>query len=189
MTDTLKKNKMVFICFGIIMGVFLLNSWIIFYFLLCIASILLYSHILKDDRDKRLIIKFLLVALISRLIVVAVLQVIVTSSGNGIDIFGDGRAYATKGRIIAEMITGEVPILKKPALTDYQTTVWAYILGVLYRVFGYQPIIGKTINALLGALSGLNFYLITSFLINKEFERKTKIIALTIFLFFPSLFL
>ena len=189
MTYTIKKNNFVLIGIGIIMGILLFNSWMIFYFLLCIASILLYYYFLKEDQDRELVIKFLFVALISRLIVGVILHAIVSVYGNGIDIFGDGMAYVFKGRMISNIISGEISVLRNPALTDYQTTIWAYILGVLFRIFGFQPIIGKMINMLLGALSGINFYFITSYLINKELERKTKIIALTIFLFFPSLFL
>ena len=212
MPGTYFKNKLFLNVFGIAIGAFLFSMWLQFFFLLCLV-IIIYNNSFVLHEDKSLITKIFLIGLISRLIVGSILHVVAVLYGNGIDIFGDGMAYALNGRWISGIIDGSavnLPILYdsppiwevvkgtprelwgglKPCFIDYQITLWAYILGILYHAFGFQPLIGIMLNCLLGALLPINLYFITSRLTNlKEINYYLKVAALTIFSFFPSLFL
>lgn len=204
--------KLLLLIIGLFIGIFLLSPWIIFYFSLCLATFLIYHKLIKEKGDRQLLIKFFLINLFSRLLIGGIAHAGAVLYGNGIDIFGDGMAYAINGRWISGIIDGsirEMAILYnsppnwefikdiprpqekwgeiKPNLADYQVTVWAYILGILYYIFGFKPVIGIMVNILSGTLLSINLYLITNRLIKLDY--KMKITAMIFFPFFPSLFL
>lgn len=188
--------------------------WLAFYFLLCMIIMIFFSKMIKSEEERKILMIFFLIGLIARLCIGGALHIMAVLYGNGIDISGDGHAYAVNGRWISGIIDGSIrkmPILynsmpaweeisgiltpqgtwgvRLPSLQEYQTNLWAYLLGMFYYVFGFFPIIGIMINMLLGALLPINLYFITKRFLDKEIAYRIKITILTFFTFFPSLFL
>lgn len=170
-----------------------MNHWITFYVISCVGILLYYNKKLENVDERKFILIFVCIGLISRLSCGIILHYFVINYRNSYDIFGDGAAYVRNAKIISEIFNNigstNFADLKFPGLTDYQTTLWAYLLGVTYTLLGYNSFAGIMINSLLGVLTAINLYFLLIFLTNNKITVNLKKISLLLFLFFPSLFL
>lgn len=70
-------------------------------------------------------------------------------------------------------------------MNSYEVGFFAYLIAVVYSIFGYCPLLLNFINCVFGVLIGYLAYLIAL----ETFDKKTAYVTLVITLFFPTLFI
>jgi len=208
----LANNKLALLAFLFFFIASIINTWLSIYIFVCAFVIIVLQRSKEEPAEKKLLIRFFLFGLFLRLLIGGVAHLIAVKYGNGLDIFGDGMAFAINGRWISAILSGvanKIPIIYDtapdweismgilhgswgqiwPHLHYYQVTLWGYILGFLYRLFGFRPFIGISINILLGTLLSLNLYFITRYFLKDKLSKRMKITSLLLFNLFPTIFL
>lgn len=188
---------------GIAAGTWLFFSpGTLFVVLITIALFYIFNLNLREYSNRKIIITICVIAIAARFIFAISNYYIAYSRGMGADLIGDARAYSGSGQYMAEVLTGR-PMpdvdgnepLWAVTLRDlykgsipaggYRVDYFAKYVGLIYAMFGYDPIAVKFTNSFLSIFTGILLF----FLIKDMFSVKTAQIGLALSIFWPSLFL
>ena len=117
------------------------------------------------------------------------------------DMTGDGATSSSYGIYIAEVMTGK-PISEFPAVSvlrgefgsaiprlgtynSYQVSVLAYLQATVYSLLGYSVFFAKLLNSLFAVIAGFIVY----YTIRRRLGHGVALLAMTLILFFPSMFI
>lgn len=181
----------VYLVFGLILGLMICLTPALSIFLLVVAVFSFYIVSNKDfDHSEKTFLSSLFIGgILIRLVLLLLIHYGLIWRGfcpgvpaNWFDvtegsIFFDEHNFVTAAREVANG-TGDIR-------QYYFTNAHLYILSCLYRLFGYDPIIGKLINCLLGAVSAIIIYMLG----RTVFDRRTASIATLLVMFYPSFIL
>ena len=172
--------------------------------LICLSALAILSIIKstspKEDRD--FIFRVLTAGLVLRIILLITYYCLHLAPGHA-DILGpDGEAYSQRGWYISRLLQEDDPNIvpdseeyifqnyrsnivelyrgKLPSMEMYQVGAFSYLMGVLYAVFGYSPLIVKLMNAIFSLLTGFLIYLIARAVFNNKIAKVS--MAATVFL-------
>lgn len=169
---------------------------------LTIALFFILNLSLRGYPDKKIIIAICAIAIAARFILAISNYYFSFYRGIGADLVGDARAYSASGQYIAEVATNRpMPNLdnNEPAWVvslrnmykgvipsvGYRVDNFAKYVGLIYSVFGYNPITVKLINSLLSVFTGVLLF----FLMKDMFSVGAAKIVLVLTIFCPSIFL
>lgn len=199
-----KKLKLILLLLlGIFIGVWALLSLgtLVVSISLLLISFILYRYIPKSDRT--FILWIILIAFILRVILLFFYYDLHLLQGKP-DILGpDGETYSQRGWYISRLMLEENPYRipdnreyafnyygfiiehydqELPPIGEYQVGLYSYLIGILYTIFSYSPLMIKLINSVLSILTG-----VTAYFIGKEiFNSSVGKVAFTLLVFLPS---
>lgn len=195
-----EKEGLFYALCGIIIGLLLLiyPAALFLAAVMIIVSYFIYNR--ADDDEKAFIVRIFYIAISLRLIFIIVTHILATYYGfgpkssvfpgmEGGTIIGDEMGSHQTALSLIKTING-VPLSKNEMKFlfksgEYGWSPHIYILGFFYYLFGCVPILGKCINALFGALTGITVYFITK----ESFGIKAAKLACILTLFYPIIFL
>ncbi|MFA5089601.1 MAG: hypothetical protein WC510_01050 [Candidatus Omnitrophota bacterium] len=189
------------VCSGFALGIWLFFSPGTLAVLVLTAGLFCILNLMKCP-DRKIIIAICGIAIIARFIFCVFNYFTAYAMGKGADLVGDARAYSSSAQYIAEIATGEpMPTIdgNEPKWLEflrahykgsipsggYRVDNFARYVGLIYSVFGYDPIAVKLINSFLSVSTCILLF----FLIKDMFSAVIAKIALAISIFWPSMFL
>lgn len=158
-----------------------------------------------DSRNKKFAIVVICGAFLIKLVLIFIYFHLWLVPGNQ-DIIGpDGEGYSQRGWYIAKVLKGEkgygTPTDewvfkmfyrvvdyyggKLPPFNSRGNTFFTYFIGFVYYLFGYVPIMIKSLNLAISGFSSIIVYNMAKHIYNARSGR----LALLIFTFFPSIFI
>jgi len=195
-----KKKSLLYVACGIIIGILMFFSSASFFYLMVIVSVGYFIYNRVDDCEKTFILRVFSFGLFLRLVFIVVTHILSIHYGfgpkslafpgmEGGAIFGDDIGIHQNACFLTKIANG-VNLSEKETIHlfkfgEYGWSPHLYMLGFLYYLFGYAPMLGKCINGLFGVLTGIVVY----FMSNELFGIKTARLSCILTMFFPTLFL
>lgn len=207
----MKKSRI--LISGALAGIFsvLISPDYLFFFLIVyLIGLWLARHTEKDERN--FILLLFLAGVLSRFIFIFIYQWLYLVILKNPDILGpDGESYIKNGWFISRImlhkdissspfgwpgswrysypvnvdVTSYAKDYFLPPVKSYQVGFYSYFIALLFIPFGYAPILVKSINGILGVLSGILIYYIAK----KYFCRETAKATAIAVVFLPSSFI
>lgn len=180
------RGKMIFvIIYSVLLGFMLTIAPGFIFCILLTALLLLLTLKNTDEQDKIYISLIFFLAITLRLIALYVVQNYCLFKGIT-DIIGDALDNINRGFMISDFLRGEADNLPiSLSFKQYNAHILTIFNGIFFALFGKDVFSLKYINILCIALSGWMIYDLGK----KIFNSMVGKIAMTIFLFFPTLLL
>lgn len=201
-----KPSLVLLLSLGILIGAGAFLSISIFLVFFSVLFIIFFLKNLLPQEDRSFILKIVFIAFILRMVFVIFYYGFFLSQGN-LDILGpDGEVYSQRGWYISRLLLDQNPYVlpnsgeavfsdynvvvrfykqKLPPLGMYQTGINTYVIGILYAIFGYVPLMMKLINSAFSVFTGVMIYFIGKEIFNPKIGK----ISMTLVIFLPSIFI